>query len=83
MPMVYFSIYRRNVLETVCPIAAALTAAWVAVQALIVLLQNRYAVTFVLPKILRSVAMFDSRVAVPEGEDAMQSPCDHFFHESA
>jgi hypothetical protein len=95
IPILYFTVYRQNLFGTECPLAAILSSVYLIFQVFIVLLQNRFGGAFFLPKRLRPVILFDYRVVAPEGgvectvcfewieegENAMVTPCGHFFHQ--
>jgi hypothetical protein len=94
IPILYFAVYRKNLLGMECPLAALLSGVYLVFQVLIVLLQNRFGGAFFLPKRVRPVILFDYRAVAPEGgvectvcferieegENAMATPCGHLFH---
>ncbi|EAY09025.1 hypothetical protein TVAG_073910 [Trichomonas vaginalis G3] len=93
-PIWYFCLYKNNLIEYYNPKIALYETLYVFVQALFVLLQNKFGPTFFLPSILKP-KKFDYHAGelppdtecpicmmkIKETDTWMMTPCNHCFHE--
>ena len=93
IPLWYFTLYPRNINIEVSNTICLTFTIYSTLQALIVILQNKYGGTFFLPKRFRptSYDYYSAHVEpgtecsicmgpIEEGEETMVTPCQHAFH---
>ena len=93
VPLAYFTLYYKNINGEVSTAVFVIFAGYAIIQAVIVLLQNKFGGSFFLPKKYRPQTFDYFAYHVPpgtecsicfntieEGDEAMTTPCHHSFH---